>query len=123
MQNSDFTYFISERNFISVVSLLGRLEKPALPIFPKILDDISQRRARMVIFNCHDLKFLEPNVMLAFAELISCVKSTPVEICFCFVAPDLKASLMEAKVALAHEFRDNLYEAVGSFLNKSQKAS
>ena len=123
MNSDEFTYFISERNFVSVVSLLGRLERPALPIFPKILEDLSLRRPKMVIFNCHDLKDLDSCVMGAFAELFACIGSMPAQVSLCFVTPELKERLLTAKLIAPNQIHDNLFDAVGSFLGNMKKAS
>ena len=123
MERHEFTYFISERNYISVVSLMGKLDKLALPAFTNILDDISIRCPRFVIFNCHDLSGLDPNLSSAFSELLACVRGLSMEVCLCFIEPKLKDQLVAEKVVQPMEIHDNLFSAVGSCLQKTKKAS
>lgn len=117
------TYFISERNSIVVISLVGSLTRSTLDSFPQIMEDTVARRPRMVIINCHDLVELEPATVRAFAELQDCLRSSATELRVCFLMPDLRKSLLGQNAVRAEEIKDNLLEAVGSFLERSKKAA
>lgn len=117
------TYFISERNSIVVVSLVGALTRSTLGLFPKVIEDVSGRRARMVILNCHDLSDIESCAVKPFSELQACLRELPSEVRVCFLNPSLRGLLFEHKALREGELKNNLLEAVGSFLERAKKAA
>lgn len=122
MKNS-LTYFISERNAIVVVSFVGSLNRSTLCMMPKIIEEIHSRRAKMIIINAHDLIEVEPVAVKPLHELQECIRDLPSELRICFLNPKLKSMLLEMRAIKVDEIKDNLLEAVGSFLSREKKVA
>lgn len=106
------TYFISERNSIVVVSFVGSLTRTTLGLFPIIVEDVSARRARMVILNCHDLKQIESCAVAPFSEFQGCLRDFPSEVRICFLNHELRDLLVRQGAVRQDEIKNNLLEAV-----------
>lgn len=116
-------YFISEKNGIVVVSLLGILTVETVTSLEKVFEEVQSRHPRLAIINCHDLLDMDARSINAVANLNECIRSIPATVSYCFVHPTVRKLLLDAGTLQEDDIKSNFIEAVDAISDQEKVAA
>jgi anti-anti-sigma regulatory factor len=106
-------YFIAEKNFCLIVSLIGRLGRKDVQILENCIQELEKSKAKWIVINFRDVspEIDEP----MFSELVNMqkkVRAKPAALKLCSLHPELKKRLTDRGVIRQEETNNNLTEAL-----------
>ena len=113
MEAEKLSYFISEKNSIIVVNLIGTLEQGNAHILESCIQDLSKRNAKFVILSFRDVSgTMDHKLAPTMARLQKGVRDRRAELRIAAIHPELRESLNSRGLIRTEEICNNLADAL-----------
>jgi anti-anti-sigma regulatory factor len=120
--SSELVYFLAEKNFCLIVSLIGRLGRKNVDVLDRCLKDVQKSKAKWIIINFRDVApSIDEPMYASLANLQKCIRTKPAALKLCSLHPGLKKSLVDRGVIRLEENSNNLTDALLA-LNSIEKS-
>lgn len=117
--DTEFEFFISEKNAFLVVSFIGSLDTKAMDKLSALQSEIlSKPQARNIILNFRDATNISGDAIQFLTYLQRDIRVKPAELRICGLNPFFKEKLGKLGILRASELVDNLNIAIQSLAQK-----
>jgi anti-anti-sigma regulatory factor len=121
-ESSELVYFLAEKNFCLIVSLIGKLGRKNIAALQSCIKELEKSKAKWIIINFRDVSPIIDEPMVAeLATLQKKVRAKPAALKLCSLHPELRTALIERGVIRLEETNNNLTEALFA-LNTIEKS-
>lgn len=115
MNECDFNYYLSEKDEILIITLIGEMTESAIPKLKECIEEMKVKNPQFVAFNLHDINKIGIDGVRLFAHMQKLIREKPAKIRICFLETKIKERLIKEGIVREGEIVDNLGLALKSF--------
>lgn len=113
LPGSEFQYFVSARNALMVISLIGKMDHHSIEPLKELEREVLHcKKITVVIFNLRDIENISVDAIPFLAKFQRDIRNMPAEVRLCGIKPELKTKLLNQGVVRTVEIYDNLKTAI-----------